>query len=70
MTDDEAERIEREEHEFAEHTRQTNQAWRDRWPAFFRARGGWGGAWFNQSHPYGAGSATETLFDPRGDAGR
>ena len=43
MTDDEAiveaERIEREEHEFAEHTRQTNQAWRDRWPAHCKSCG-------------------------------
>jgi hypothetical protein len=40
---EEAERIEREAAQIGEYTRQANQAWRDRWPAFCRARGGWGG---------------------------
>jgi hypothetical protein len=39
MTVIKVERIEREEHEFAEHTRQTNQAWCDRWPAHCKSCG-------------------------------
>lgn len=39
-------------------------AWRLRWPNYCRACGGWGGASFQQGHPYGATTAYETLFDP------
>jgi hypothetical protein len=54
---------EREEIDIAEYTRQANQAWRDRWPNHCRECGGWGGTTFQQSHPYGAGSAYETLWE-------
>jgi hypothetical protein len=59
----EAEQLEAIEREFAEHAAKVNAEWTERWPHHRRNCGGWGGHWFGQSHPYGAGSATEYLFD-------
>lgn len=39
-------------------------AWKAKWPGHCAACGGWGGSTFQQSHPYGMGSASETLFEP------
>jgi hypothetical protein len=61
---DEAEQLERIDREFAEYAAKVNAEWSARWPAHCQACGGWGGNWFGQSHPYGAGSAMEYLFDP------
>ncbi len=38
--------------------------WREKWPQHCKACHGWGGSSYTQSHPYGMGSAHETLFDP------
>jgi len=38
--------------------------WRAKWPNHCVKCHGWGGFTFKQSHPYGMGSATETLVDP------
>jgi hypothetical protein len=45
------EQAEREAHELSEYTRQANQAWRDRWPAFCRVCSGWGGTPSDPLHP-------------------
>ena len=50
----------------AERIAKESAAWQQAWPNHCKACGGWGGANINQSHPYGSGTATETLFDPCG----
>jgi hypothetical protein len=47
----EADRLEREQHEITEYTRQANQAWRDRWPNHCKSCGGWGGELSDPLHP-------------------
>jgi hypothetical protein len=58
----EAQQLERIEPEFAAHAARVNAEWA-RALAARKACSGWGGHWFGQSHPYGADSATEYLFD-------
>jgi hypothetical protein len=59
----EVQQLDRIEQEFAAHAAKVNAEWAERWPHYCKACGGWGGHWFGQSHPYGAGSAIEYIFD-------
>jgi hypothetical protein len=59
----EAEQLDRIEHEFAEFAAKKNAEWTAQWPNHCKYCGGWGGFWFDQSHPYGAALAIEYQFD-------
>jgi hypothetical protein len=55
--------LDRQESETRANIKAASDEWRKRWPNHCTACAGWGGSTFRQSHPYGMGSATETLFE-------
>jgi len=64
--DEAAAQVEREntlDREIFEKTKQAAAEWVLKWPNHCKACGGWGGSTFLQSHPYGMGSASESLFE-------